>query len=155
MEFLTLRWTPFCLSSSECGAVFYFFGARAAGTGPRTIVPVMGLPDFRIGSVISRGGRFSRDFRVVRGRPGEAAARPQGGTPAKSRRAYRVGGPDPPRPGRSYRVGGPDPPAPGRSYWVGGPDPPAPGRSYRVGGPDPPALLISRGSPPGGELSLL
>ena len=43
MEFLTLRWTPFCLSVGECGAVFYFFGARAAGTGPRTIVPVMAV----------------------------------------------------------------------------------------------------------------
>ena len=69
MEFLTLRWTPFCLSVGECGAVFYFFGAWAAAAGPRVIVPVMGLPDFRIGSVISRGGRFSRDFHVVRGRP--------------------------------------------------------------------------------------
>ena len=31
---------PILLSVGECGAVFYFFGARAAGTGPRTIVPV-------------------------------------------------------------------------------------------------------------------
>ena len=31
------------LSVGECGAVFYFFGARAAGTGPRTVVPVMAV----------------------------------------------------------------------------------------------------------------
>ena len=84
------------MSSSECGAVFYFFGARAAGTGPRTIVPVGGLPDFRIGSVISRGGRFSRDFRVVRGRPARKRLRRAAGCrfrAADSNGACRVPGP--------------------------------------------------------------
>ena len=34
---------PILLSSGECGAVFYFFGARAAGTGPRRVVPVVAV----------------------------------------------------------------------------------------------------------------
>ena len=83
--------------------MFYFFGARAAGTGPRTIVAVMGLPDFRIGSVISRGGRFSRDFRVVRGRPARKRLRRAAG--CRFRAAGPCGGCRVPGPSHSRSMG--------------------------------------------------
>ena len=34
---------PLLLSVGECGAAFYFFGARAVGAGPRTVVPVVAV----------------------------------------------------------------------------------------------------------------
>ena len=78
---------PILLSVGECGAASYFFGALAAGTGPRMVAPVWPVEKSPVlGHDLARG-RFSRDFSGFFRAPGTEAAAAGCGLPI-SRSGY-------------------------------------------------------------------